>query len=131
MTAFFISISLLLYTAVALVLGWRIVELRRKRISPVVPGSLRVLVEHKVDTLAFHVVVVGKELLHYAHLSFLVVGQKTALVVKYIAHKLERRFGRVINSVKGKQELSRQGDASHFLREIKEHQDHIRSQSVL
>ena len=124
-------ISVACYAIVAGSLAFKIILLRRRRVSVLVETSVRQVIDHKVDSLAFHLVVIGRDLVHHGYLYFLVMGQKTALIIKYLAHKLEKRFGKVIDSVKGKQELSKQGDASHFLREIKNHQDRIRSQSIM
>jgi hypothetical protein len=124
-----ILISFLCLLVAGAIVGYQVFSLRAQKLSVVSTVSIRAVVENKVDSMAFYIVMLLREILHHIHIYFLVVGQKLALIIKYISHRLERKFGGMINTVKGKQELSRQGDASYFLKEIKEHQEMVKAQN--
>ncbi len=122
---------MLSYGLVIGILGTQIVILRNRRVSVVVHGSLRHALEEAVDSLAVTIVMVAKEALHHASVSFLVLGQKLALIAKYGAHRVEKRFSGVITTVQGRRELGKQGNASNFLQQIKHHQEQLRSEGSL
>jgi len=126
-----ILICLFCYSVASVIIGYQLFSLRTQKISVVESQSVREVVETKVDSMAFYIVVLLKEVLHHISIYFLGFGQRLALVAKYISHRLEKYFGSMINRVKGKQELSRQGDASYFLKEIKDHQEKVKAQSIL
>lgn len=124
-----ILICLLCLAVATAIVGYQVFSLRAQKLSVIETVSVRAVVETKVDSLAFYIVMLLRDILHHIHIYLLVVGHKVALITKYLSHQLEKYFGRTINTVKGKQELSRQGDASYFLKEIKEHQEQVKAQS--
>lgn len=126
-----ILISLVCFAVTMAIVGYQVFYLRTKMISVVETKSVHEVIESKVDSMAFYIVMLLREVLHHFSIYFLRTGQKLALIIKYISHRLERYFGTTIKAVKGKQELTRQGDASYFLKEIKDHQDKIKAQNNL
>lgn len=121
-------IAVLSYGAVILIIGFQVVSLRKRRLSVVTHESWSHFMERAVDALAVTIVMVAKEALHHASVFLLTLGQKIALIAKYGAHRLEKRFSGVITVVQGKRELSKQGDVSNFLQQIKHHQEQLRSE---
>ena len=56
----------------------------------------------------------------------LVFGREVILFLKYIIHRLEKKFSKTIDLVKGKGINHDQPSSSFFLNEIKKHQDQMR-----
>ncbi|MEX0919048.1 MAG: hypothetical protein WDZ85_03770 [Candidatus Paceibacterota bacterium] len=104
------------------IVGWRLIEIRRGAVFPRQP-ALWPMIDHWLDVLAFFIVTGSKSLLKQSYLILLIAGEKLIKLFKYLILRVERRFTRVVNQVKGRHDISKRGSASLFLREIKRHQE--------
>lgn len=131
MTTFLFWVTIISYLLVLAIFVFQISNLRKQKKSMIDESSFRQLLEHSLDSLAITIVLVCKEVLHHISVSLLVIGQKFSLIAKYAFHRLEKRFSKVIVTVQGKRDLSKQGDVSNFLQQIKHHQENLRSDSLV
>jgi hypothetical protein len=65
--------------------------------------------------------------LHHTYLALLLAGKQILAVSRRVITKVEKRFTKVISTVRGKGALHKRGSASLFLREIGDHQDQFRA----
>ena len=81
--------------------------------------SLHVFIKPTIDYSAFRLMIFLKFWWHKFTLLLLTLIAKAISFIKFVVLRLERRFGKVINSVKGKGPINRErGSASLFLQEL-------------
>lgn len=88
--------------------------------------SIHVFIKPTIDYSAFQLVIGVKVLFHRLSLYGLMLVGRGLSLMRYIVVRLEARFSRIINSVRGQSPLERRGRASVFLREIDEHKQALR-----
>src|SRR6056297_2141682 len=120
-------LGVMLWLAVAIVLGYRWWQLRKgesfKSRLPLTP-----VVESWIDFLAFNIVTGARKLFRYIYLSIILLGEELIKLFKKIIIKIEKRFDRIVSQVKGRADISKKGSVSLFLKEIKEHQQNIKKE---
>ena len=81
--------------------------------------SLHMFIKPTIDYSAFRLMAFLKFWWHRVTLLLLILGAKVISFIKFVILRVERRFGRVINSVKGKGPINKErGSASLFLQEL-------------
>jgi len=123
----FFIVGLVIYLLILTALLIRLMKIKRG-MSYANQPSLSSIIEPKVDTLAYHIVVSWKEVLHFGYVSILLLTEKLIKVFKFLIIKVEKRFARIVNQVRGKGEINKKGAVSLFLREIKDHQDKMKAE---
>jgi len=110
------------------VLLWRTIEIKRGGNFQVEQG-LMTLVEPKVDKLAYYVS--ASVVIAFKQFKILLILALAKLIglMRVVIVRLEKRFSKIVNQVKGKGEINQRGSVSLFLRQVKEHQDQIRSEA--
>ncbi len=125
---FFVITAVLFYLIALGFILWRVFYLRHQpTLAPT--ASIYSIVEPRIDTFAFYLVFFFKEIVRHIYLIILLIARKVISVLKFTSIRLERRFSRIINSVRGRGNLDNRGSASLFLQEIKEHQDRMRKEA--
>lgn len=109
------------------VLGWRYFEIK-KGASYETGDSLISVVEPKVDRIAYYIVASVSIAFRQLKILLILTIAKIMTVLKRVIIKLEKRFSKIVNQVKGKGEINQRGSVSLFLQEVKEHRDQIRSE---
>lgn len=123
---FFVITAILFYLIALGFIFWRVFYLRHQSSPPIPTNSVYSIIEPQIDTFAFYLVFFFKEIIRHIYLFILLIARKFTSVLKFTSIRLERRFSKIINSVRGRGNLDNRGSASLFLREIKEYQDKIR-----
>jgi len=121
------SIFIVSFLALYITLSLRVVSVRRGTVSVSADGRLFNNIFSVVDVVAFYIVMGLKRGVHHTYLFLLVISHNIISLVKYIVLKVEGRFIKMIDSVRGKGVTHKKGSASLFLREIKKHQDSLKS----
>jgi len=88
--------------------------------------SIHMFVKPTIDYSAFRLVTGLKQASHWLAISGLELTGKLLTVFKFIVIKLEHRFSKVVNSVRGKGSIGKRGSVSIFLKEIEEHKNSLR-----
>lgn len=88
--------------------------------------SIHMFVKPTIDYSAFRLVTGLKKLGHRLMVWGLEATAKLLSVFKFIVIKLEHRFSKVVNSVRGKGSIGKRGSVSIFLKEIEEHKSGLR-----
>ncbi len=120
-----LATGLITYLGVLTVLVWRLMSIRRGgqyRLKP----ELWPVIEKKLDELAFYIVVGTKEIIKRAYVALVLAGEKLIKIFKHLIIKVEKRFSKIVNQVKGRNDISSRGSVSLFLKEIKDHQENIK-----
>lgn len=125
-TTFFI-LGLILYLLVLVVLLIRVVKIRQGGVYNIEPGLMAV-VEPKINKLAYYVVILSKEIVRYSYILLLLLVERIIKLTKLLVIKIEKRFSKVVNQVKGKGEINKRGSVSLFLKEIKDHKEKIKTE---
>ncbi|HYC83033.1 MAG TPA: hypothetical protein VEB60_00585 [Candidatus Paceibacterota bacterium] len=122
-----LSTSLASLTALVGMIVWQMVALRQGRAGYGHGPSLSAVIQPKIDHAAFHFSTFASALLK--RLSLLVLsGIRSLLVlVKQLLGRLEKRFGRTINAMKGKGPVSKKGSVSLFRQEVEQYRLEVRS----
>jgi hypothetical protein len=125
----FLVITAISFYVIALIfIFWRVFYLRHQP-APTQTASIYSVIGPRIDTFAFYLVFFFKEIIRHIYLIILLMTRKIISILKFTSIRLERRFSKVINSVRGRGNLDNRGSASLFLQEIKEHQDKIRNEA--
>ena len=127
METLFLIIGLVIYLVILSVLLVRVRHIRRGEVYDVKSG-LSVVIEPKIDKLAYGVIVLAKETVRYGYILVVLVVEKIIQLIKYLVIKMEKRFARIVNQVRGKGEITKPGAASLFLKEIKKHRDKVKAE---
>ncbi len=120
-------ISLSSFALLVGMIAWQMFALRQGRVGYGHGPSLSAMIQPKIDHAAFHFSTFAGALLK--RLSLLVLSGIRFLLVlsKQLISRLEKRFGRIINAVKGKGAVSKKGSVSLFLREVEQYRLEVRS----
>ena len=120
----YISISFFVVFAAAIL--WRVVQIQVGGVNTSHVASVREVFQPLLTHINVWFKVHGKRFAHSASYHALVFGHEVILFFKYIIHRLEKKFSKTIDLVKGKGVHHDQPSNSFFLNEIKKHQDQMR-----
>lgn len=126
---FYISIvSFLLF---AFVVAWRVIQVRVGGVNTSHIASVREVFEPLLNKMSVwfkaHGFRFGKSVSYHV----LVFGREVILFFKYVINRLEKKFSKTIDLVKGKGSHDDKPSKSFFLNEIKNHQDQMRQTAGL
>ncbi len=108
--------------------GTRLMAIRNGKVVIIEQPTLFSFLQEKIDWVAVVFVLICRDSVKFLFLQTLSLLKKGASYIKILSIKLEKRFSRVIDLVHGKGAISKKGAVSFFLREIKDHNDKVRSQ---
>lgn len=121
-----ISIFIVSFLALYVTLSYRAFAIRNNSISIQSDDRIFQSMSYFVDLIAFYIVMGLKYGARNTYLFLLVISHNAISLIKYLVVKVERRFIKLIDSVRGKGIVHKKGSASLFLREIKEYQDNLK-----
>lgn len=128
MDAILLIIGLLLYLVFLSAILWRILSIKKGKIYQTT-APLSTIVEPKVDALAYYVVIFSREAVRQSYILSVLLVEKAIKISKIVIIKIEKRFAKVVNQVRGKGEVSKnRGAVSFFLQEVKDHRDRIKAE---
>ncbi len=127
METLFLIAGLIAYLIVIILVLIRLIKIRQGATYAIQPSILSI-VEPRVDKLAYYLVISSREVFHYGYILGLLLVERIIKLIKYFVLKVEKRFAKIVNQVKGRGEITKKGAASLFLREIKDHQDKIKAE---
>lgn len=88
--------------------------------------SIHVFVKPTIDYSAYRLVTGLKKLSHRLAVMVLELTGKSLSLFKFVVIRLEHRFSKVVNSVRGKGSIGKRGSVSIFLKEIEDHKNGLR-----
>ena len=88
--------------------------------------DLSSVVNPKIDSLAYYLVISSRELVRYSYVFLVLLIDHLLKWLKSLIIKIEKRFAKIVNQVKGKRQLGERGAVSLFLKEIKDHHDKVK-----
>ncbi len=88
--------------------------------------SIHMFVKPTIDYSAFRLVTGSRKLGHRLMVITLELLGKLLSLFKFIIIRLEHRFSKIVNSVRGKGSIGKRGSVSLFLKEIEEHKSGLR-----
>lgn len=114
--------GLILYTAVIGTILWRMLAFRRG-VSFQPQTSLSTVIDPQIDNLAYYLISGSRLLIKQIYILLILSGHNLIKFFKFLIIKIEKRFAKIVNQVKGKGEISQKGAVSLFLKEIKADQN--------
>ena len=129
MPAVLLISGLVLYLLVIGVVLWRMLEFRRG-ISYPPSVSLSTVIEPQIDKLAYYLIIGSRNLIKQIYILLILLGHQLVKFFKFFIIKVEKRFAKVVNQIKGKGEISQKGAVSLFLKEIKDHQIQVKKEGI-
>ncbi|MEK7477963.1 MAG: hypothetical protein AAB645_01175 [Patescibacteria group bacterium] len=121
-----IWIAAISFIALTIMVMIRIAALRNGQAIIVEQSDLHLVVQTKIDDLAVLFVLICREMSKFLSLYVLVFLQRLVSLLKVEIIRVEKKFSRIIDAIKGKGETSKKGAVSFFLREIQDHKDRVK-----
>ncbi len=106
-------------------LSAQISYLRRSEIVDRPAVSLTQLAQARIDRWYFAFAFFFRQARHYSYLYTLIAIRRGLLIFRYLLTRVERRFARLIDSVRGRQLLHSGAPVSLFLAQIKDHKESV------
>lgn len=119
-------ISIVFFALFALAMAWRIVQIKVGGVNTSHVASVREVFEPILNKISRWFKVHGKQWGKSISYHVLVFGREVILFFKYIINRLEKKFSKTIDLVKGKGTHHDKPSNSFFLNEIKNHQEQMR-----
>lgn len=119
-------ISIGFFAVFALAIAWRMLQIKIGGVNTSHVASVREVFQPLLNAVAQWFKVHGKRWGKSVSYHVLVFGREIILFLKYIIHRLEKKFSKTIDLVKGRGIHHDQPSSSFFLNEIKKHQDQMR-----
>lgn len=119
-------ISIVSFAVFALAILWRMVQIRVGGVNTSHVASVREVFQPILTKISTWFKVHGKQWGKSISYHVLVFGREIILFFKYIIHRLEKKFSKTIDLVKGKGVHHDKPSNSSFLNELKSHQDQMR-----
>ncbi len=119
-------ISIVSFVVFALAIAWRMVQIRVGGVNTSHVASVREVFQPIINYLGRWLKVHGFRFGKSFSYHVLVFGREVILFFKYIIHRLEKKFSKMIDLVKGKGVHHDMPSSSFFLNELKNHQDQMR-----
>lgn len=125
MTAILITLGITLGALLAMggLIGWQIAGLRSGRIVAFGNGDLRDSLQIRLDRFYFGFLLFFRHLVHHAYFYTLLILRRLTIIGRYLLVRVEKKFSRLIDSVRGKGVIRKRGSVSFFLQQIKDHKD--------
>ena len=116
MPAVLLISGLVLYLLVIGVVLWRMLEFRRGISYP--------------PSVSLSTIIGSRNLIKQIYILLILLGHQLVKFFKFFIIKVEKRFAKVVNQIKGKGEISQKGAVSLFLKEIKDHQIQVKKEGI-
>lgn len=120
-------ISIIFFGLFALTVAWRMVQIKVGGVNTSHVASVQEVFQPMLNAISRWFKVHGKRWGKSISYHVLVFGHEVLLFFKYIINRLEKKFSKTIDLVKGKGVMHGQPSSSMFLNEIKNHQELMRS----
>ena len=124
-------IGIVFFVIFAAAVLWRVIQIRIGGVNTSHVATVREVFEPLFRQIAAWVVLHGQKWGRSISYHLLVFGREVILFFKYVIHRLEKKFSKTIDLVKGKGVHHNQPSNSFFLNELKSHQDKMRGTMVV
>lgn len=114
-------ISLISFIALAVMVSFRVLQIRGGKTYSITP-TLYSIAEPKIEKALAGLMGIAQKIGHFISIHSLTFARNLLSLVKYVIIRIEKKFSRVINSVRGKEELRKNGEASDYFKQIRNEQ---------
>ena len=118
----FISLTILLLLSMAVLGYWQWRQLKQGKIVLVSQAEIALgdLLQKKIDQWYHGFSFFFKQLGHFSYFYFLLALRRLVIITRFLLVKIERKFSRWIDSVRGRGVIHQKGTVSLFLTQIRQ-----------